>query len=141
MGPRLTLAILTNRTETHGEGSSGCCEQGLLQWSSLTSAPCLPPPLSQKQMLLQVFLPPWLGLSTQRTCPGPPSEASGFCLLPASAGLPKAFCPQSKLPRGCQTAGMWLLTARARIKLGAMAVFTKRVSYAKIVAVIPSTVR
>ena len=85
-------------------------------------------------------LPPWLGLSTQRTCPGPPSEASGFCLLPASTGLPKAFCPQSKLPRGCQTAGMWLLTARARIKLGAMAVFTKHVSCAKTVAVIPSTI-
>ena len=129
-----------NRTEMHGEGSGGRCEQDPLQRSSLTSAPRPPPPPSQKQLWLQVSLPPWLGLSMQHTCLGPPSEASHFCLLPASAGLPEAFCPQSKLPRGCQTAGMWLLTARARIKPGATAVFTKHVSCAKIVAVIPSTV-
>lgn len=47
-----------------------------------------------------------------------PSEASRFHLLPASRfrWASKGLCPQSKLPRGCQTAGTWPLTARARMK-------------------------
>lgn len=53
----------------------------------------------------------------------PRTPLGGLSFLPllASAGLPEAFCPQSGLPRGCPTAGTWLLTARARIKPAATA--------------------
>lgn len=51
-------------------------------------------------------------------------------LLPASAGLPKGFCPRSKLPRGCQTAGTWPLTARARRKSTARVAFLTHFSRA-----------
>ena len=96
-----------NRAEMHGEGSGGRCEQGPLQRSSLTSAPRPPPPPSQKQLWLQVSLPPWLGLSTQHTCLGPPSEASflpASCFRWASRGLLSSVQTAQRLPNSWDVA-------------------------------------
>lgn len=64
-----------------------------------------------------------------RTHSGP--LLSAHFLLPASARLPKAFCPQSKWPRGCQTAGTWLWKTGARIKFTVTITFATHFSCAK----------